>query len=107
MPPDYLAARRAGASVALCLAALPALAVPKRRGKSGALAVLSVEDGGGLVALGVRLQTSVEFCSRPFLPPFMFKTKEETGRSGTPSKLVRMPPLTESMRPTTSTATGW
>ena len=41
---------------------------------------------------------------RPRLPPFRAKTNLETGASGSPSKLPRRPPWTESMRPTTSIA---
>ncbi len=41
----------------------------------------------------------VEFSNRPFLPPCSSKTNLVTGASGTPSKVVRMPPLTESVLP--------
>ena len=35
---------------------------------------------------------------RPFLPPCMSRMKRDTGRSGMPAKVERMPPRTESMR---------
>ena len=37
----------------------------------------------------------------------MFKVKEETGWSGIDSKVVRMPPLTESTLPSRTTSIGW
>ncbi len=59
------------------------------------------------VALLVDLQMSRLLTKRPFLPPCMFKTNLETGWSGTTSKVLRMPPLTESMRPARVTSIGW
>src|SRR4249919_4137468 len=49
------------------------------------------------------LQRLRELTSRPFLPPCIRRMNLETGASGTDSKVVRMPPLTESMRPTRAT----
>ena len=52
------------------------------------------------VALLTLEQRSVEVARSPFSPPWKANTAHSTGTSGTDSKVVRMPPLTESMRPT-------
>ena len=66
-----------------------------------ALAVLADHPhvGPGRALQRLRLLTS-----RPFLPPCIFRTNLVTGASGTTSKVLRMPPLTESIRPASSTS---
>lgn len=54
------------------------------------------------VALLVVAQRFALLTSRLFLPPFISRTNFVTGASGTDSKVVRMPPLTESIRPASS-----
>ena len=51
-----------------------------------------------IVARWTPVQTSVLFCSSPFLPPFIASTNFETGASGTDSKVVLIPPFTASIR---------
>ena len=82
-----------------CFFFLPLRAFGHLASSSGlSLIVLPLWAVKSAVALWEPLQMLVLFCSRPFLPRWQLKVNLVTGASGTASKVVRMPPLTESTR---------